>query len=222
MKMNGILAYEAVRLNLPQTNIWCQLSHMLTPNSLISPDGDHLSSVLSTDYSALLLRSQSMCWCQRGEQHAWRKGMRRRKREEGRCWGKWKSITYIQTACLAGYPSGTASHFLLTSPPPSSSSSSSQHFTCSISRMQHDYKTKKKKTASAYNWTKHQTENDKTHTRRDNPNPSPILDFLHCSFSLPAPCNLNPQNIPFSKNILTWIKHKSKNWSGCFLRHKDF
>lgn len=42
----------------------------------------------------------------------------------------------------------------------------------------------KNNTARAYNWMKHQTENDKTHTGGDNPNPSPILDSSFFSHSV--------------------------------------
>lgn len=107
-------------------------------------------------------QESSVRWWQRGEQHAWRKG--KSKEEGGAGVGGWKSIIYTHRlpACLAGYPTGTASHFLSTS-----TTSSSQNSTCSIRRRKNKTKQKRLHRLTTGWTTRLKT---KTRTRRDDLN----------------------------------------------------
>lgn len=112
IKMNrGSL--PTVSLNWPQTDVL--IPAFTSPiGSRLSLDGERLSSIHSLQCSAS--EASSVCWWQRGEQHAWGE-VKAKVGGTGRCWGGGsENPLYIQTACLAGYPSGTASHFLSTSP----------------------------------------------------------------------------------------------------------
>lgn len=84
----------------------------------------------------------------------------------GRCRGGGVKIHYIYThrlpACLAGYPTGTASHFLSTS-----TTSSSQNSTCSIRRRKNKTKQKRLHRLTTGWTTRLKT---KTRTRRDDLN----------------------------------------------------
>lgn len=68
-----------------------------------------------------------------------------------------KGIHFVQTACLAGYSSGTASNFL-----PKCS-------TCSISKQQNDDKKRKKEQTVKRLERKHKTQNDKKHIQSHDP-----------------------------------------------------
>lgn len=108
VKMNGGFS-ATVSLNLPQTHVWSLFSHpWLALSSLSMVNAYHLY----TDYSALPLRSQ-VCIDGR-EVSSMPEGKWRRRREGREVLGGRENPLYIQTACLAGYPSGTASHFLST------------------------------------------------------------------------------------------------------------
>lgn len=134
---------------------------------------------------------------QRGEQHAWRE----RKAKEGgesRCWGV--KIHYIHR--LAGYPSGTASHFLSTFP----------HFLLLLSVLhlfyqQNDFQTNKNRLRQLTTGQNTRLRLTK-HTRRDNPHPSPMPPIFF-PVSFPAPCNLHAHACPFPETKWHEINKKS-------------
>lgn len=115
---------------------------------------------LYTDYSALPRRSQVYVDGREVSSMPDGKGRRRREGREvlGRGGGMKIHYIYRLPAWLGIHP-----ELQVISSLPRSPSSSSQHSTCSISKMITKPKTE---TPSAYDWTKHQTENDKRHTRR--------------------------------------------------------
>lgn len=198
---------------------WIYLRLMFDPCFLIpdwlsalSLDGERLSSIYRLQCSA----SEESCvhWWQRGEQHAWGEVKAKEEGGKGGAGGEGGKIHYIYRlpAWLAIHP-----ELQVISSLPCSPSSSSQHPISSISRQQNDHKTKKQ-TMSAYNWTKHRTENDRTHTGGDDPSPSSILDPFCVSIPLPAPCNLHTHSMLFSKNTATWLNKRAKMKGG----DKDF
>lgn len=108
MKMNGGF-WPTVS---PRNNVWSLLSRPWL--GLASLDGERLSSIYRLQCSAS--EESSIRWWQRGEQHAWWEREAKEGGKGGAGEGRGdENPLYIQTACLAGYPSGTASHFLSTS-----------------------------------------------------------------------------------------------------------
>lgn len=112
---------------------------------------------------------------------------------------------HTQTAWLAGYPTGTASHFLSTS-----TTSSSQNSTCSIRRRKNKTKQKpnkqtkqKRRRRLTTGWTTRLK--TKTRTRRDDLNLHNRL--LTCvSPPSPSPPPPSPNNIHSNWHTMPWLK----------------
>lgn len=192
--------------DLPQTNIW---SSAFNPDSLwaLSFYGERLLPIYGLQFCAC--EEPSVRWWQRGEEHRlkWREGEGGRGGEGKGGAGGSENPLYTQTACLAGYPSGTASHFLSTSPssflllPPLSNSP--------VLSTESRNDKKKKKTEKKQRWraTGRNTRRKMTKHADAETTPHPSQPLRNFSSS---PCNLHPRDKPFSKNTETWIK-KSKN-----------
>lgn len=166
-------------------------------------------SSIYTDYSALPLRSQV---CIDGREVSSMPEGKGRRRREGEVRREVK-IHYIYRlpAWLAIHPELQVISSLPRPP------SSSQHSTCSVCWKRNDYKTQK-----AYNWTKHQTENDKTHTRRITLNPSPHAPVPYI-FSFPLPARETSLNMPRSgKTQKIWIEQKTEQKLNRVISAKDF
>lgn len=106
--------------------------------------------------------------------------------EEGRCWGKWKSIIYRLPAWLAIHLELQVISSLprLLLPPPLSTSP--------VLWAERKKKKKAKSNSLEVYITPDWKKKWHTYTRRDNPNPSPMLDISYYSVSPPAPCKLHP------------------------------
>lgn len=198
MKMNrGSL--PTVSLNWPQTDVL--IPAFTSPiGSRLSLDGERLSSIHRLQCSAS--EASSVCWWQRGEQHAWGE-VKAKVGGTGRCWGgEWKSIIY--TDCLPGWLSirnckSFPLYLALLPPLPLSTPPVLSADSEIITKPKNRQRRLTTRRNTRLKMTKHvQPEIIQTHP--------PILDSSYFSVSLPAPRNLHTNNMPLSK------KHSDMNW----------
>lgn len=144
----------------------------------------------------------------------------------GRCRGGGVKIHYIYThrlpGWLAGYPSGTASHFLSTS-----TTSSSQNSTCSIRRRKNKTKQKtnkqtkqKRRRRLTTGWTTRL----KTKTRTHRADLNPHNRLLTC-LSPPSPRPHLPQTTHTNSHTMPLFKKKKKKnltWNDQETKRSDF